>query len=56
MHNELFKIGPITVYGYGFMIAIGILAAYLVTVYRAKKQKIDDEPIFSIYVLQIVNF
>lgn len=54
MHNELFKIGPITVYGYGFMIAIGILAAYLVTVYRAKKQKIDDEPIFSIMICAVL--
>ena len=24
MHNELLKIGPFTVYGYGLMIAIGI--------------------------------
>lgn len=54
MHTVLFKIGPITVYGYGFMIAIGILAAYLVTVYRAKKQKIDDEPIFSIMICAVL--
>ena len=29
MKNELFSIGPFTVYGYGLMIAIGIIAAYL---------------------------
>ena len=29
MHNELFSIGPVTIYGYGLMIAIGIFAAYL---------------------------
>ena len=28
MKNELFSIGPITIYGYGLMIAIGVLAAY----------------------------
>ena len=28
MKNELFSIGPITIYGYGLMIAIGIIAAY----------------------------
>ena len=28
MHNELLKIGPFTVYGYGLMIAIGIFSAY----------------------------
>ena len=27
MHNELLKIGPFTVYGYGLMIAIGIFSA-----------------------------
>ena len=37
MHNELLKIGSITIYGYGLMIAIGILAASLVAEYRAKK-------------------
>ena len=29
MHNELLHIGPLTVYGYGFMIAMGVLAAGL---------------------------
>ncbi len=29
MRNELFRIGPIMVYGYGLMIAIGIMLAYL---------------------------
>ena len=27
MKNELLHIGPLTVYGYGFMIAMGVLAA-----------------------------
>ncbi len=26
MRNELFTIGPLTVYGYGFMIAVGVIA------------------------------
>ena len=29
MRNELFRIGPTMVYGYGLMIAIGIMLAYL---------------------------
>ena len=28
MKNELLTIGPLTVYGYGAMIAVGILAAW----------------------------
>ena len=37
MHYELFHIGPLTIYTYGFLIAVGILAAYYVTELRAKK-------------------
>ena len=33
MKNELFSIGPFTVYGYGLMIALGVIAAYLVGEY-----------------------
>ena len=35
MKNELLTIGPFTVYGYGLMIAIGILAGCLTAEYRA---------------------
>lgn len=37
MKNELFTIGPFTVYSYGFMIAVGVFAAWLTAEYRAKK-------------------
>ena len=36
MKNELFTIGPFTVYSYGFMIAVGVFAAWLTAEYRAK--------------------
>ncbi|TYP70600.1 prolipoprotein diacylglyceryl transferase [Paenibacillus methanolicus] len=39
MHNELIHLGPITIYGYGLMIAIGVLLAYRVLAYRAEKQR-----------------
>lgn len=54
MHNELLKIGSITIYGYGLMIAIGILAAYLVAEYRAKRKGLDSEPVFSIMICAVV--
>jgi len=54
MHNELFSIGGITIYGYGLMTAIGILSAYFSGVLRARKYKIDDEPIFSILVFTVL--
>ena len=41
MKNELLTIGPFTVYGYGLMIAIGIVAGCLTAEYRARKQSLD---------------
>ena len=41
-NNELLQIGPFTVYGYGLMIAIGVLVAYSVGEYRAKKRGLDS--------------
>lgn len=55
MKNELFSIGPFTVYGYGLMIAVGFLSAYLCCEYRAKKQKLDPELLFGILVCSILG-
>ena len=41
MKNELLTIGPFTIYGYGLMIAIGIVAGCLTAEYRARKQGLD---------------
>lgn len=46
MKNELLRIGPLTLYGYGFMIAIGVLAAWLVVEQRARKLHLASEHIF----------
>lgn len=54
MHNELFHIGPFTVYGYGLMIAIGILAAYLTGEYRTKRMGLDKEAIFGLVIWAVV--
>ena len=48
MKNELFKIGSLTVYGYGFMIAMGVICAYFLTEHRAKKQNIRSDVIFAL--------
>jgi len=50
MHNELFTIGPVTIYGYGLMIAIGILAAFWNTERLAKKAGLDPDPVFNILI------
>lgn len=53
MKNELLTIGPVTVYGYGLMIAIGVIAAYLTGEYRAKKHGLEPEHVFN-YVIWCV--
>lgn len=43
MCPELFKIGPLTVHGYGFMIAIGVLAAYYLSSALAAKAGLSED-------------
>lgn len=53
MKNELFTIGKFTIHGYGLMIAIGIIAAYLLAEYRARKQELDSNHIFPLLVVGV---
>ena len=54
-NNELFQIGPLTVYGYGLMIAIGVIVAYCVGEYRAKKQGLSPDELFWLTVSCLVG-
>jgi len=55
MKNELIKIGQITIYGYGLMIAIGVIAAYMVAEYRAKKKNLNPDRIFSLTIWCLIG-
>lgn len=55
MKNELLRIGPFTVYGYGLMIAVGIIAAYATAEYRARKLKLDYEHVFYLVIWCLVG-
>ena len=55
MRYELFSIGPITIYGYGFMIALGVLAALLTASYRAKKAGLSTDLIFNLTILCVLG-
>jgi len=46
MHPSLFKIGPITIYTYGFFVFLGVISGYLVAAREAKRCGIDKN-IFS---------
>lgn len=47
MYNDI-NIGPVTIHMYGIMIAIGVIAAYILCEYRAKKRELDSDIIFGI--------
>lgn len=55
MYNELLKIGPFTIYGYGLMIAIGILAAYFAAEYRARKKQMPYEEMISLLLWCVIG-
>lgn len=54
MKNDLFSIGRFTIHGYGLMIGIGFLSAYLLSDYRAKKKGLDPDHVFGLAVWAIV--
>ncbi len=53
MRRVLFSLGPVTVYSFGFMMALGMLAAILIMYHEAKHRGIDQEKIidFSLWAL-----
>lgn len=55
MHPILFKLGFITVYSYGLMIAIGIISAVLLSSYRAKKLGMSTDAITDLGIYGVVG-
>ena len=54
MHNEILTIGNFTIHGYGLMIAIGIVVAYLVAEYRTKKMNLENQHLFPLVIVAVV--
>ncbi len=55
MRSILFSIGPLHVYGYGFMIAIGVIGAFAIGCFLAKRSGLDDDALFSMGLVGIVG-
>ncbi|MFW6131440.1 MAG: prolipoprotein diacylglyceryl transferase [Candidatus Aminicenantaceae bacterium] len=47
MHPILIKIGSVTIHSYGFMMAIGVIAAFLFVYYQGKKQGLPASKIID---------
>ncbi len=54
MNYILFEIGPLTVYSYGFMIAVGIVAAIWTADTRAKKYGLDGDHMYGLALLGLL--
>lgn len=50
MYPILFKIGPITVYTYGVLIALGIAAAIIFALRQSKKDNIDSNTVIDLFL------
>lgn len=55
MYNNLFSIGPLTVHGYGLMIAVGVILAVVLAVFRAKKRGLDENIIYNIGIATLLS-
>lgn len=51
MHNDLFSISGLTIHGYGLMIALGVLAAIAVGMFRAKRSGLNSEMVLDITLI-----
>lgn len=54
MYNELFSIGPVTVYGYGLMIGIGVLVCIWMGMHRAKKYGMKEDAVLDIAIFGLI--
>ncbi len=55
MKSELFHIGSFTVYGYGLMIALGIMAAYYIAVKRASRYGVNSDYLFDLAIFCVLG-
>ena len=55
MYNDLFSIGPVTIHTYGLFVAIGIIAAYIVTERRGKKLGVDVSHLDSLAFCFVIS-
>ncbi len=55
MYNDLFSIGPVTIHGYGLMIGIGIVLAFIAGTYLAKKKGIDADELFNLTTISVIG-
>ncbi len=53
MHPILFKLGPVTIYTYGFFVFLGVVLGYFICSREAKRQGIDSK-VFSDIIFWVI--
>lgn len=54
MYNEIFRIGSLSIHGFGLMIGVGILCALVIAGKRAKKGGLDADFVYSLGIVSLV--
>lgn len=54
MYPVLLRIGDITVYSYGFMLALGVAVSLILIMRQAKKEGIDEEPVLDLTIISVL--
>lgn len=55
MYNDILTIGPLTVHGYGLMIAIGILCALAAGVHHAKYKGLSPDEVYNLTFMCVIS-
>jgi len=53
--KELFSIGPIHIYFFGVMIALGIIAASLVAFKEAERQRVSEDLVLNLIIITVLS-
>jgi phosphatidylglycerol:prolipoprotein diacylglycerol transferase len=49
------KLGPLTIQGFGLMVAIGVVLAYQLTGWQAQKQRLDNDKMQSLVMAMLIS-
>ena len=55
MYPILLKIGSITVYSYGFMLALGVGVSLILIMRKARKEGIDEEAVLDLTIITVLS-
>ncbi|RUM60108.1 MAG: prolipoprotein diacylglyceryl transferase [Persephonella sp.] len=55
MFPDLVKIGDFTIHTYGIFVAIGIVSAYIIALYFAKKEKLNQYYVENLFIYSIIG-